>query len=85
MANLLNVITLIQDKKKLSVSESVAGLNTDWYASTKSYFFNLPDELLAECKLVKNNYCFEALQRFSVTNKINNSENTDLKKFEFSF
>ena len=82
---LLSVLMLIQQRKALAITESELNLTTDWLGDTKKAFFALPDTLCSEIGLIKNNFCFNAIERLSIPGEWLNTDVNELDKFEFSF
>jgi hypothetical protein len=82
---ILGIIILMQDKKRLSISESILDIKCDWLKNVRSYYFDLPDHILVDTGLVKNEYCLSAILRFDITSEILSTESDDLKLFTFTY
>ena len=86
---LLYIIGTIQDYKKYLISKNylqkiISGKDElDWYEGTKELYNSLNNELFNKAGIKKNNYTFERIITYPLTNEINNTEFEDLKKFEF--
>jgi hypothetical protein len=84
-SKLLSVLQLIQYRKQLALVESQLELTSDWYSDTRSSFFSLPDDLISEVGLVKNEFCFRAIESLTVPKEWLSTEASLLNKFEFSY
>lgn len=84
-SKLLSVLQLIQNRKRLALTESILGLTPDWYSDTREGFFSLPDHLVSGIGLAKNEMCFRAIERLTVPKEWLTTEAHELKKFEFSY
>lgn len=98
---LLSVICMVQSAKALFVNEVVLvnykshikfpayanGMKSesDWITRTRNYFFAIDDSLIASLELKKNEYCFDALLRYVVTDEMKNTESDELNKFSFIY
>jgi hypothetical protein len=82
---LLKVLTLIQQRKKVAITEEQLGLSTDWYADTKNAFFSLPDELISRVNLKKNESCFQAIEALNIPQEWLSTESHELYQYEFTY
>lgn len=57
----------------------------DWAARTRNYFFAIDDAFVDSLGLKKNEYCFEALLRYDVTDEMKNTDYDELGKFTFTY
>lgn len=81
---LLNIIDVVQSYKWYRIREiKILDLNRDWYKETEDYYYNLPRKLLDEVGLRKNNFDFERVIRFKITDEISSTEYKDLGRFDF--
>jgi hypothetical protein len=83
--DLLNVIVLIQAKKNLAIDESILMLIQDWQSATREYFFALPNHLVDGNGLARNEYCFNALLGFTVTQEMIGTQPEHLSSFPFTY
>jgi hypothetical protein len=83
--NLLQVIGLVQSKKQNALYESELGLCSDWVKSTKDYFFALPDNLVTELGLKRNEACFHAISKFDITEEIEYTFSSDLHLYKLNY
>lgn len=85
--DLLSIIIAIQSKKQFSINESILGLDNseDWLQVVQDYYYNLPDDLVHNNGLKKNQYCFDALLNFNLTPYIMKTKSSKLGNFEFKY
>jgi hypothetical protein len=84
-SKLLSVLQLIQYRKRLAIVESRLELTSDWYADTRGSFFSLPDNLVNDLGLAKNEMCFRAIEGLIIPKEWLSTEAHELNKFEFSY
>lgn len=93
--NLLAVICMVQAAKNLYIAELkivrkgvyVTGMepSDDWYTRTRKYFSAIDTEFLRSLGLKKNEYCFESILDFDVTDEIRSTLYDDLGKFTLKY
>ena len=64
----------------LTIAEIKAKL---YKPKTKEYYFNMDDDVLNSVGLKKNNFDFDRILMYKLTDEINNTEFYQLEKFEF--
>ena len=84
--DLLDVLLAVSYKKKLSIIESHCdGFESDWYQVVRKYYFSLPNSLLDEVGLKKNERCVRAVINFKVPCFWSTLESNALSEFSFSY
>ena len=61
------------------------GLLNDWQKATKDYFFKINTDLIKKLGLAKNQYCFDAILSFAITDEMNSTLRDELGQFEFKY
>lgn len=80
----LNIILAVQSFKEFKVNDVILLSSFEnWYEATKDYYQSIPDKLLIKEGLMKDDYDFEKILNYEVTDKILSSNIEDLYKFEF--
>jgi|GEM_PF-1201336 len=85
---LLDLIIMVQDYRKLLISEMMFKVahdlphEKDWYTQTQKYFNSIDDSILNKYGLCKNNISFEVVTRFKVTQEILSTDRKYLSKYE---
>lgn len=82
---LLLIIQLVHSKKDHDLILCELGLNSDWYASTKAAFYELPDTLFATTGLKKNDRCFNAIFKSNIPHSWLSTHLSELGEFSFTF
>ena len=98
---ILSIISMIQSAKALFLSEldlvryethikeqsytKRMVSDSDWLTRTRNYFFAIDDTFVKSLGLKKNEYCFEALLRYEVTDEMKNTNFDELNKFSFTY
>jgi hypothetical protein len=82
---LLFVIDAVQKTRGVAVSEGCLGISKDWLSKTREYFFSLPDDLIAELGLKKNELCLMAILDFKLSNELTELEDSALSLLLFGF
>lgn len=83
---LLGVLCALKAKQDLAVCEtSLPGYPADWSAAVKTYFFSMPDDLIASVGLRKNEYCFDAIVSLQIPDVWLNTEYDQLEQFHFCY
>ena len=82
---LLDVLCLVTSKVKHLICESELGLSDNWMDDFRKYYFGLPDELLKEVGLKKNEFCFRDLMQFTVPAEWMNATPEQLAQYSFSY
>lgn len=88
---LLYIIATVQEYKKFlatknhleAITQTGEKGKMDFYKKTKEYYFNMDDDVLNSVGLKKNNFDFDRILMYKLTDEINNTEFYQLGKFEF--
>ena len=85
---LLDLIIMVQDYRKLLISEMSfkkahnLPCEKDWYSRTQAYFNSIDDSVLNQYGLCKNHISFDAVTRFEMTKEMLSTKMEDLGKFK---
>ncbi len=84
---LLSVLCAVKAKQNLAVNEvSLDCFTNDWAKSLRDYFYKtLPDELIDEVGLKKNEFCIRAIERLEIPDAWMATEISELGQFTFSY
>ena len=83
---LLKLLLMVEYYCKLKAKEDeLLNKNIDYYEKTRQYYFDLPDQLIDELGLAKNEACFEAIWHFNITDEMTATPFNELDKFEFKY
>lgn len=83
----LDEVNLVRYEADIEGQSYTKGMESksDWKTRTRNYFFAIDDSLVNSVGLVKNEFCFEALLRYEVTEEMKHTHFDELGKFTFSY
>jgi hypothetical protein len=82
---LLQVLIAIKSRQELAINESILGLEENWTKALRKYINALPDELIAQVGLAKNEFCIRAIESLTIPDAWLSLEDKGLKHFTFKY
>ena len=82
---LLCVLSAMQKKRSLLITESQLGLVDDWTKVLHEYYQSLPNDLVDELGLKRNLHCYRAIEIFDVPQEWLETELDALDQFSFGY
>jgi hypothetical protein len=79
----LDIVSAIQALQSFAIRDaSVTGKNKDWMKACRDYYVRIPDQLMREAGLVKNEYDFRLALDFQVSEEMQRTAYFLLDKFD---